>query len=64
MTGPVVRRALLQFLADSEVGYLAISHSDLDRAAAVWIINSVRGWVPIVPVTDTSAVLGGTRRRY
>ena len=46
MTGPVVRRALLQFLADSEVGYLAISHSDLDRAAAVWMVNSVRGWVP------------------
>jgi len=64
MTGPVVRRALLQFLADSEVVYLAISHSDLDRAAAVWIVNSVRGWVPIVPVTDTSTVLGGTRRRY
>ncbi|SUZ71455.1 uncharacterized protein METZ01_LOCUS24309 [marine metagenome] len=28
------------------------------------MVNSVRGWVPIVPVTDTSTVLGGTRRRY
>ena len=53
-----------QLLADGEVVELAISRSDLDRAAAVWMVNSVRGWVPIVPVTDTSAVLGGTRRRY
>ena len=30
----------------------------------IWMVNSVRGWVPIVSVTDTSAVLGGTRRRY
>lgn len=64
MTRPVVRRALLRSLADREVVELAISRSDLDRAAAVWIVNSVRGWVPIILVTDTSTVLGRTRRRY
>ena len=53
-----------QLLADGEVVELAISRSDLDRAAAVWMVNSVRGWFPIVPVTDTSTVLNGTRRRY
>jgi len=35
MTRPVVRRALLRSLADREVVELAISRSDLDRAAAV-----------------------------
>ena len=53
-----------QLLEDGTVVEQVVSRSDLDRAVSVWLVNSVRGWVPIIPVTDTSAVLGGTRRRY
>ena len=53
-----------QLLDDGTVVEQVVSRSDLDRAISVWLVNSVRGWVPIIPVTDTSAVLGGTRRRY
>jgi len=26
----------------------AIAHADLRAASAIWLINSVRGWVPVV----------------
>lgn len=51
-----------QLLDEGKIVEQVVSRSDLDRAAAAWLVNSVRGWVPIIPVTDTNAVLGGTRR--
>jgi len=39
-----------QLLADGEVVEQVIPRSDLDRADGVWMVNSVRGWVPISPV--------------
>jgi para-aminobenzoate synthetase/4-amino-4-deoxychorismate lyase len=39
-----------QLLADGEVVEQVIQRSDLDRADGVWMVNSVRGWVPISPV--------------
>ncbi|MFT6549226.1 MAG: para-aminobenzoate synthetase/4-amino-4-deoxychorismate lyase [Acidimicrobiales bacterium] len=45
-----------QLLADGEVVEQVVRRGDLDRADGVWMVNSVRGWVPI------SLVYAGSRR--
>jgi len=40
-----------------------VGRADLERASGTWMVNSVRGWVPIVPVTDPSTPLGAAGRR-
>lgn len=40
-----------------------VRRADLDRAETVWMINSVRGWVPIVPVTDPTTPFRAAGRR-
>jgi para-aminobenzoate synthetase / 4-amino-4-deoxychorismate lyase len=45
---PGVLRA--ELLARSELQERVLTRDDLARASAVWFINSVRGWVPVVQV--------------
>ena len=48
---PAAMKAAERAAADgSWVVEQVIQRSDLDRADGVWMVNSVRGWVPISPV--------------
>tara|TARA_B100000700_G_scaffold292023_1_gene351565 strand:- start:697 stop:2493 length:1797 start_codon:yes stop_codon:yes gene_type:complete len=66
---PPVRCGLLpgtfraELLTAGTIVERVVSKADLDRAAAVWMVNSVRGWVPIVPVTDPATPLVAAGRR-
>ncbi|MED5599556.1 MAG: aminodeoxychorismate synthase component I [Actinomycetota bacterium] len=52
-----------ELLATGAVAERVVGRADLDRARAAWMVNSVRGWVPIVPVTDPATPLGAAGRR-
>ncbi len=52
-----------ELLATGTVVERVLVRSDLDRAARAWMVNSLRGWVPIVPVTDPATPLGAAGRR-
>ena len=52
-----------ELLANGAVAERVVGRADLDRARAAWMVNSVRGWVPIVPVTDPATPLGAAGRR-
>jgi len=52
-----------ELLATGAVAERVVGRADLDRARATWMVNSVRGWVPIVPVTDPATPLGAAGRR-
>jgi para-aminobenzoate synthetase/4-amino-4-deoxychorismate lyase len=43
-----------QLLADGDIVERTVRRSDLDRVGAAWMVNSLRGWVPIQP--DATAV--------
>ncbi|MDG2428511.1 MAG: aminodeoxychorismate synthase component I [Acidimicrobiales bacterium] len=46
-----------QLLDDGTIAEKALAREDLYRADSVWMVNSVRGWVRIVPLTDPSLAL-------
>jgi len=65
MVTPPVSSGLLagtfraQLLADGTVTEQVVVRVDLGRADAVWMVNSVRGWVPVIPRVDRTAVSSG-----
>ena len=43
-----------ELLANRRISEAIVTRKDLDRAGSVWLINSVRGWIPARVLEESS----------